>query len=504
MKERKIMTLGEHLSVLQAHGLVSETDLMGREDEKAENLTYDSREVSEGTVFICKGAAFREEYLKGAAEKGCIMYVSEKKYDAGCDIPYILVTDIRKAMLVLSDFFYCSPWDDLMITAAGGTKGKTTTAYFVKSIVDDHMRRTGGKESGLLSSVEMYDGTVRKESHITTPEAVELQRHLRNALDCGITHLEMEVSSQALKYDRVANMRFDVGIFLNISEDHISPVEHSDFEDYFSSKLKMFPLTETAVVNMDCQFSDRVIRAAHEGSGRVLTFSMKNPSADFFCSSVTKEDEGLRFTVKASSSEWKEKEFFLSMPGLFNIENALAAIAAADVMGIPYEDMVSGLEKARIPGRMEVFRNREKDIIAFVDFAHNRLSFERLLGSAREEYPDHEIRVVFGCPGGKAYTRRKDLPEVASMYAAKVYVTEDDPGPEEREDICRQIAEGLTCSYEIVPDRVEAIEKAVSECEGSTVLMVLGKGDEDFIKYGNEYVKKPADTEVVDRCLKSL
>ena len=136
--------------------------------------------------------------------------------------------------------FNNAPWKKLTITGIGGTKGKSTSAYYMKAIVDDYMEATGGKESAVLSSIDIYDGVIKKESHITTPESVELQEHLRHALESGITFAEMEVSSQALKYNRVDNMQFDVGIFLNISEDHISPIEHPDFEDYFSSKLKIF------------------------------------------------------------------------------------------------------------------------------------------------------------------------------------------------------------------------------------------------------------------------
>lgn len=500
MEQRKFYPLSEYVNILKEAGLVTEADLMGKDQEIAKGLTYDSRAVAEGTVFICKGQAFKESYLESAVEKGAILYVSENKYNVKAgEIPYILVNDIREAMLQLSNFFYEKPWEKLTVIGTGGTKGKTTTSYYIKYILDDYMAATGGKETGIMSSIDFYDGVKRGESHLTTPETVELQGHLYNAVTSGIKYMEMEVSSQALKYGRVANMKFDLGIFLNISEDHISPVEHKDFEDYFQSKLKMFGLTKHAVINLDCDLKDRVLEAAR-ASEDITTFSLKDSEADFYCSNVEKIPEGLKFHVKSKNIN---DDFILGMPGIFNVENAMAAIAGLSKLGVPVEYIKSGLAKAKARGRMEMFFNKEKNIVGIVDFAHNKLSFESIFQSAVTEYKGYEIRAVFGCPGGKAFTRREDLAKVASKYATKVYVTEDDPGPEDRAVICQQIAEHVTCPYEIILDRVEAIKTAVAESGNKTVLMVLGKGDEANIKYENGLVDKPADTDVVAECLKN-
>lgn len=501
MKERKFYSLSEYVTLLKKAGLIIKEDLMGRDQEIARGLTYDSRAVTDGTVFICKGQAFKESYLESALEKGAILYVSEKEYDVtGSKMPYILVSDIRQAMLQLSNFYYQKPWEDLTLIGTGGTKGKTTTSYYIKYILDDYMADTGGKESGIMSSIDFYDGVNRGESHLTTPETVELQEHLYNAVSSGIKYMEMEVSSQALKYGRVANMQFDLGIFLNVSEDHISPVEHKDFEDYFQSKMKMFKLTKHAIVNLDCDLKDRVLDAACDAQD-ITTFSLKDPTADFYASNIEKNEKGLRFHVTGKNIS---EDFILGMPGIFNIENAMAAIAGLSKIGVPVKYIKTGLEKARARGRMEMFFNKERDIVGIVDFAHNKLSFERIFQSAMAEYNGYEVRAVFGCPGGKAVTRREDLAKVASEYATKVYLTEDDPGPEDRKDICNQIAEHLTCPYEIILDRVEAIKQAVAESKEKTVLMVLGKGDEANIKYENGLVDKPADTDVVKECLENL
>ena len=210
MAKMQYHTIGEYQELLRKSGLLFETKTEGSYDQVIRILTYNSKEAGEDTLFICKGAAFKPAYLREAVEKGAVCYISEKAFELEKDIPYILVTDIRKAMAVLANFFYQEPWKELVVTGIGGTKGKSTSAYYMKAVVDDYMEAQGKKESAVISSIDIYDGVTKVESHITTPEAMELQQLLRNALDSQITYVEMEVSSQALKYHRVDGMRFDV------------------------------------------------------------------------------------------------------------------------------------------------------------------------------------------------------------------------------------------------------------------------------------------------------
>ena len=373
---------------------------------------------------------------------------------------------------------------------------KSTSAYYMKAIVDDYMAATGGKESAVLSSIDIYDGVIRQESHITTPESVELHEHMRHAVDSGITYLEMEVSSQALKYDRVNNMQFDVAVYLNISEDHISPIEHKDFEDYISSKMKMFALAKQAVVNLDADFVERALKAA-EDAGSFKTFSLKDPSADFYGYNIHKEDGEIIFSVKCDKFD---ETFSLTMPGLFNVENAVAVVAAATLLNIPLEYIKSGLHRARSSGRMELYTSADKRVTAVVDYAHNKLSFEKLFGSTREEYPDHDIVAIFGCPGYKAYIRRKDLGLIAGEYSKKVYLVAEDPGKEPVQQISEDIAQYVAqknCPYEIIEDRGVAIHKAIMECKRPTVLLITGKGNETRQKYGTIYADCRTDVEYV-------
>lgn len=491
MKKMCEYNLIEYVKRLAAAGFIAEYDLKGRDLENVRLLTYNSKGVVENTLFICKGAAFKEEYLIEAVNSGAMAYVSEKKY--AVDVPYILVNDIRKAMPVLADLYFCRPWEDLNLIGITGTKGKSTTAYYIKAIVDDYMAAVGGKESAVISSIDVYDGVIRKESHITTPEVVELLEHFRHAVDSGITYLEMEVSSQALKYDRVDGITFDVGVFLNISEDHISPVEHADFDDYLESKLRIFAQTKTACVNLDADHCDRIMAAAGD-AGKIVTFGTAK-DADIRGYRIRKKGMDTVFNVVCDRFD---QEFVLEMPGLFNVENALAAIAIAYVMDIPVEYMYSGLKRARSSGRMELYHSKDRKVVAIVDYAHNKLSFDKLFSSTMEEYQEHRIVTIFGCPGKKAFIRRRDLGTIAGKYSSKVYLVAEDPGYEPVEQISKDIAqyvEAQNCPYEMIEDRGEAIGKAILEVTEPTVILITGKGNETRQKYGCEYLDCPSDVE---------
>lgn len=493
----KTYTLETYKNLMKDVSLLTDCDLKQAEKEEITNLTYDSNEVTPGTLFICKGVTFKEEYLKAALSKGAVCYISAVKYDV--DAPFILVSDIRKAMPYLAEMYFNAPADKLKLTGITGTKGKSTTAYYIKAIIDDYLKDVEKPESAIISSIDVYDGKTLKESHITTPETVELMRHFQNAIDSGIEYLEMEVSSQALKYDRVNQIQFDVGIFMNISEDHISAIEHPTFEDYFESKLRIFAQTDNAIINMDSDHYDRILDAS-KAAKRVITFGTK-PEADVYGSHIRKVGNEIRFRVHTDKFD---HDFALTMPGLFNVENALAAVACAYVYDIPVCYIESGLRRARSKGRMECYMSKDNRMIAVVDYAHNKLSFEKLFGSTREEYPDYDIVSIFGCPGKKAQLRRQHLGTIAGMYADKVYLVAEDPGEEPYIDISKDIAqyvEAQNCPYEMIEDRGTAIEKAILSAENKTVFLITGKGEETRQKYGREYLDYPSDVELTLRAL---
>lgn len=491
MKKMIYESLSAYKACLESAGLLLSGGLEGLENTVIRQLTYNSKAVTEDTLFICKGASFKEEYLKEAVAHGAVAYVSETQY--ALEVPCLLVSDVRRAMPFLANLYFGRPWEDLNLIGITGTKGKSTTAYYIKAIIDDYMAARGGHESAVISSIDVYDGVIKKESHITTPESVELMEHFRHAVDAGIEYLEMEVSSQALKYDRVDGITFDVGVFLNISEDHISPIEHPDFDDYFESKLRIFAQTKTACVNLDSDEAGRILQAA-KAAGRLITFGTAK-EADIRADRIRKKGMDTVFSVICDRFE---QEFVLEMPGLFNVENALAAIAIAYALDIPVEYMYSGLKRARSSGRMELYHSKDHKVVAIVDYAHNKLSFEKLFESTMEEYKGWRIVTIFGCPGKKAYIRRRDLGTVAGMHSDKIYLVAEDPGYEPVADISRDIAqyvEAQGCPYEMIEDRGEAIGKAIMEVEEPTVILITGKGNETRQKYGSEYVDCPSDVE---------
>jgi acetylglutamate kinase len=493
-------TLGEHIQLLWKHGLLSDPAAAIPQPERTVTLvSCDSQDVVPGTLFICKGAHFKAQYLRDAVAKGAMAYLAETPYE-DVAAPCIPVTDVRRAMALLADYYYDHPSHKLKVVGITGTKGKSTTSYYLKYIFDEMMSATGGQESGVLGSIDTYDGVERFESHLTTPEPLELERHFANAAGAGLEYLTMEVSSQALKYDRVLGVELAAACFLNIGYDHISPIEHPDFEDYFQSKLKIFAQAALGCVNLDMDRADQVLAAA-QTCRRLVTFSQRDPSAVVYADQVAKQGNDILFRVKTPRFL---RRFRLTMPGLFNVENALAAIAVCEALGVPERFIDLGLQKARVPGRMEIYTNSDDQVIAIVDYAHNRLSFEKLFASVGEEYPGRRIVTVFGCPGKKALDRRRDLGEISGKYSDLVVLTEEDSGEEDTEDICRQIAphvEAQGCQYSIQPDRGEAIRQAVLGCREPTVILITGKGAETRQKRGTAYIDCPSDVAYVQDCL---
>lgn len=487
---------GQVLELLSVNGLLVKHSIQNPGKEVG-YISCDSRDMAENTLFFCKGAHFEEKYLTEAVEKGAVCYAAEKEYDT--DAGYIITNDIRRAIAQIAPLYYGYPCRDLELTGVTGTKGKTTVTHFIRNILDEYTH----KKTGLSSNIEKYTGKRSEEAHLNTPEPCDLQKYFYEAKESRIKYFTMEVSSQAYKTDRVRGIIFDNGIFLNIAEDHISPAEHEDFEDYLNCKTEFLKNCSNIVINCGTDCFCRVLEAAKSSKSlkQITLFGGEKfkDSCDYYYSGIKKEERGLAFFVKNDKTGYRA-EFAIKMPGRFNAENAAAAITLCLTLGIDDESIKKGLLKTEIPGRMNIFEGG--GITVVVDYAHNLLSFTELYKSLKLDYPGRKIISVGGAPGEKAYRRRKDFADVVGKASDYVYLTAEDPQFEDVKTICGEIAGYMPdTAYEIICDRAEAVKKAVSGAGAGDVVVLLAKGGENYQKVKGKYEFYESDVAIAKNIL---
>ena len=309
----------------------------------------------------------------------------------------------------------------------------------------------------------------------------------------------MEVTSQAYKTKRVENVKFKHGMFLNVSEDHISDAEHPDFNDYLSCKLKLIPNCIDMVINADMEEYEIVKNECIKNNIPYITYG-SGEYADYKYYNIRKEKYGFIFTVENKETGFKE-DFKISMQGRFNVENAVAAIAMCKFLNVSNEAIKEGLYKTSVQGRMNVY---EKDgVTVIVDYAHNRLSFTKLFESVKLDYPGRRIISLGGGPGNKAYKRRQDFGEIVGEGSDYIYLTAEDPQFETVENICKDIIKYLPkeVKYEIIEDRTLAVEKAIKRAVKGDVIVLLAKGEEDYQKVRGVFTYFESDIKIVKRLL---
>ena len=462
------MNLSEIRLYLSQAGLLTFDGTRGADPEIL-SVGCNSREAEAGQLFFCKGVRFKPEYLADALGRGACAYVAQSPLSE--EVPYLLVSDIRKAMPLIARAFYDCPDAKYPLVGITGTKGKTSCAYQLASI----FRTAFGERYGIISTNEARCCGVSLPKSGTTPEALELYGLLNTFARDGVRGAVMEVSSQGLQYDRVLGIEFAVGIYLNLSPDHISPTEHKDFEEYKAAKRKMLTLCRTGIVNLDDPYAREMISAAT--CKRLITVSLSDPNATYRADHMALTTDGMTFTVRGGALEGAR--FTLNMAGEFNVSNALCALAAAVELGIPLPALQEGLSQARIKGRMEQFDVGGVRVI--VDYAHNGLSFEKVFDFADRFFPEARKIVVYGCPGNKALDRRTEMSDVAGQRADFVVLTDDDPAEEDPDAIMDEaqvmlLAHGA--DFVRIHDRPQAIAHAVSLCRPGDLLLLLGKGHE--------------------------
>jgi UDP-N-acetylmuramoyl-L-alanyl-D-glutamate--2,6-diaminopimelate ligase len=460
----------------------------GNFDIEIENIESDSRKVTKnGLFFAIKGFAVDgTDYINSAVENGAIAVVIEdekdiKKIEKINDITVALVPDIRKAMAISACNFYDNPSKKLRLVGVTGTKGKTTTTFMVKEILEKQ-----GYKVGLIGTIANYIGEVcLGDSSRTTPESIELQKLFARMVEEKCQVAVMEVSSQSLKLDRVYGCDFDIGVFTNFSEDHISEHEHPDMEDYFKSKCKLFDMCKTAFINVDDLYGEKLKKII---PCEFATYGIDN-SCNLLAKDITITNSYVDFKVKLTDRNERVK---VDIPGRFTVYNALAAISIALKLGCSSENIKEALLEIKVPGRSELVPNK-KGLTIMIDYAHSPESLENIL-SAVKSYTRGKVISVFGCGGDRDTSKRAIMGEISGRIADYTIITSDNPRTEKPELIVEEIESGMKKTngkYEVVVDRIEAIKTAINMAGKTDIIVLAGKGHEPYQEING--VKYPFD-----------
>lgn len=458
------------------------------------SISYDSRKVNENTMFVCiNGANVNgHDYIKEAIKKGALAIVIEEELQLKNEkITVIKVENSKMALASCANLFYKEPSKEINLVGVTGTNGKTTVIHYIKDILEANKKRTA--IIGTLGyEFENKEASIKKINP-TTPEALELQGLFREFIDKGAENVVMEVTSSALAKYRVEYCDFKVGVFTNLSQDHLD--EHGTMENYKNEKIKLFKKCSLGVINLDDKVAEEIIGKA---TCKILTYGIKK-DADIVAAEIEYKNDSVEFKVAFKEVSEKVK---VNIPGKVTVYNTLAAIGACLGLGMNINDILSSLSNLRyVPGRLEMVKNNaSKNVI--VDYAHTPDALERLLMMARET-TDGRLITVFGCGGDRDKTKRKIMGMAAGILSDYCIITSDNPRTEDPEKIIEDVEEGMEnikSTYEKVIDRRKAIEKGLKLLKGDDLLIIAGKGHEDYQIIGNEKIHFD-DREVVKEIL---
>ncbi len=441
-----------------------------------DRVECNSKKVKPNSLFIAiKGYDFDgHEYVNEAIENGATaimldMSADLRKINLKKKVTVIIAEDTRKALAIVSCNYFGNPSKRFKLIGITGTKGKTTTTYMIKSILEK-----AGYKVGLIGTIANYIGEESLgDSSRTTPESLELQELFYKMAKEKCDYVVMEVSSQSLKLNRVLGCDFDYAIFTNLYKDHISLKEHADMTEYFESKLKLFQMCPRGFVNADDFKCNKIIKGAPNCN--ISTYSVDNKS-DLIAKDITITNISVDFKVKLDTRNERIK---VNIPGRYSVYNALAAISFTKSIGVNTEKIKEGLENIVVPGRNELVQNKE-ELAIMIDYAHTAESLENVL-QATKTYTQGRVICVFGCGGDRDKEKRSRMGEVAGRLADYTIVTTDNPRTEKPEDIIAEIEKGISKTkgkYEIIVDRKEAIQKAIKMMNKRDLVILAGKGHE--------------------------
>lgn len=463
----------------------------GNLELEVNDIAYDSRKVKEGIAFVAmKG--FRvdgHDYIDKAIENGTKFIIVENDVKVSDDITVVKLKDTRTDLSKLARTLFGYPDKEMTTIAITGTKGKTTISTMIKKILDD-----SGNQAGLIGTMGVFYKDKFYHTVNTSPESYDVFKYMREMLDNGIKHLVMEVSSQSLKLKRWSNVIFDYAIFTNLSLDHVGDDEHDSFEDYKYCKSLLFKQCKTGIFNLDSEYYLDMVR---DVTCDIYTFG-KSEEAQYRIGKVKNVMSGGFVGIEMSVSGKTQKNFRVSIPGLFTAYNAGAAIAVCDIMGISMDSIAKSLENVSVKGRMESV-NISNKFSVLIDYAYQGIAMENVLSTMKEANPKR-IVTVFGCGGNRSRQRRFDCGEVSGKYSDLSILTADNPRYENNDDIIKDILVGMNKTdgkYVIISDRKEAIKEAIVKAQDGDVILILGKGHEDYQEI--EGVRYPFDERVIIR-----
>lgn len=463
--------------------------ICGSADREITEVVYDSRKVSEGCLFICIEGAKSDghTFAQEAAEKGAAALVVGKEVElveeARAGLTVIQTADTRYAMAFISAAYFGYPAEKLTTIGITGTKGKTTTTYMVKSILEN-----AGRKVGLVGTIETIIGNEHIHAENTTPESYCLQEYFSRMAAAGCDTVVMEVSSQALMLHRTQGFVFDYGIFTNIEPDHIGPAEHKDFEDYMSCKGRLFKQCRIGIVNSDDARWEQVT-AGH--TCRLETYGLKE-GADLRAQALQLVKKPGELGVKFHVGGLLDMDAEVASPGRFSVYNALTAISICRHFGVSEEAVKKALLEVNVKGRIEMVKVSDRFTL-LIDYAHNAMALESLLKSLKE-YAPNRLVCLFGCGGNRSKLRRFEMGEVSGRLADLTIITSDNPRFEEPQDIIEDIKTGIAKTegrYVEICDRKEAIAYAIAHGQPGDIIVLAGKGHEDYQEIKG--VKYPMD-----------
>ena len=463
--------------------------VQGNEDVLINDVTCDSRKVGEGSAFFCFVGAQSDghRFIAGAVKAGASAVILQRDAEAELQeadpqllkqVTVLKTADTRIALAEASAAFYDHPAKKMLTVAITGTKGKTSVTSMIQKILEK-----AGHKVGTIGTVGAYTGAEFIKTETTTPESVDVERFFHEMVENGCDACVMEVSSQALMLHRVSGILFDYGLFTNLSPDHIGGPEHKDMEDYIHCKSLLFRQCRYGHFNIDDEHAGEMTEHA---TCDITTYGSSD-EADLKVSDITYLREagflGMSFRTEGSI----DAQFRVSAPGAFSVYNALGAISICHAAGVPLDVIREALTEVHVRGRMEPVRISPRFTL-LIDYAHNAVSVESILKAMRK-YEPKRIVSLFGCGGNRSKLRRYEMGEMSGRYADLSILTEDNSRLEDVKDIIADIVTGIEKTdgeYVIIPDRKEAIRYSIEHAEEGDIILLLGKGHEDYLDKGGK------------------